>query len=415
MRARPVPVRSALAALALLAAALPASAQQFEALQQDARFRAPAPTALAMGDAVAAVPRPETAAFANPAHLTASPALRLTVLGATAGAGGNAYETYRFYRDELAPEIERGFDDLTPDDRQRLRELYAEALDVGARPKTVRAQGQILAVQAQAGPVAVGTGIYGHSISRGQLVDMGAGSPFLDMYAQADLLVPVSVAMDIPNTPLAVGATATWGQRRITAKADLVESLDGDGEKLYLLSGTGVSFAAGVVAQDVGLPGLDLGAAVTDLSSGVDLTFDRSWAISGSDNAPDDQAEIARLEARFAERENAPVLRMGAAYSLPLPALSPVRDVTLAADWISGSTSEFEQAPETGFRVGAQAEVLGFLELRGGLAQGYPTAGVGLNLKFLRLDYATYSVEDGRTLGQLERRNHVVQVRLGVL
>jgi hypothetical protein len=91
-----------------------------------------------------------------------------------------------------------------------------------------------------------------------------------------------------------------------------------------------------------------------------------------------------------------------------------VSHVAVSADWISGSTSEFEQAPETGFRVGAQARLAKVLWLRGGLAQGYPTAGVGLDLKFIQIDYATYGVEDGRTLGQLGRRNHVVQFRLGL-
>ncbi|MEL6617194.1 MAG: hypothetical protein AAFQ43_15745, partial [Bacteroidota bacterium] len=189
-----------------------------------------------------------------------------------------------------------------------------------------------------------------------------------------------------------------------------------NGEKAYLLGSNGVVFSAGVTARDVALPGLSLGLAISNLGGLGDLAYDRSWTISAPDDAVvlDDPNEIAELEARFAARESTPVLRMGAAYSLPLPALSPVKDVTLSTDWISGSTSEFEQAPETGFRVGAQARLGRVLALRAGLAQGYPTAGVGLNLKVVQIDYATYAVEDGRTMGQLGRRNHVVQLRLGV-
>lgn len=404
-----------LAALAALAAGplapTPSAQYFFGTLDQDAAVDVPEITALAMGDAVTAVPNPQTAFFSNPAHLTSLDGFRITILGAQAGLGGNAWETYSFYNNELGPAIEDGLDALSNDE---LRRLYTEALAIGRDQKTADAAVELAAMQFSAGPLAVGVGGFASARARAKLTDTGAGIPYLDTYSQADFLIPVVAAMDVPGTPLSVGASAAYVERRVTAKAAFVDAIEPDNEKAYLLGGNGVILGAGVTARDVGLPGLSLGMALSNLGGVGDLTFDRSWAISGSDDQPDDQAEIAELEARFADRETAPVLRLGAAYSLPLPALSPVRDVTLAADWISGSTSEFEQAPETGVRVGAQAKLLGFLELRGGLAQGYPTAGVGLDLKYIRLDYATYSVEDGRRLGQLERRNHVVQVRLGV-
>ena len=397
-----------------LAVAMSASASAqylFGALNQDGAVDVPEITALAMGDAVTAVSNPQTAFFSNPAHLASLDGFRLTVVGAQAGIGGNAWDTYQFYEDELGPAIEDGLDELDPDD---LRQLYDRTLEIGREQKTSAATAEILAMQFRAGPLAIGLGGFGHATVRAKLTDTGAGIPYVDAYTQADAIVPVVAALDVPGTPLSIGASAAYVQRRVTAKAEFVDALEPDGENLYLLKGEGISLGAGVTARGVGLRGLSLGLALSNVGGVGDLTYETSWAISSSDGV-DDPAEITELEARFAERESVPVLRMGAAYSLPLPALSPVRDVTLAADWISGSTSEFDQAPETGVRVGAQATLLGFLELRGGLAQGYPTAGVGLDLKFLRLDYATFSVEDGRTLGQLERRNHLVQVRLGVL
>ncbi|MEM1056247.1 MAG: hypothetical protein AAGI52_12040 [Bacteroidota bacterium] len=401
------------AALLFIGGAPAASAQYlFGSLDQDTPVEVQEITALAMGDAVTAVPSPQTAFFSNPAHLTSLKGFRITVLGAQAGIGGNFRETYDFYADELGPAIEDGLDTLDDDDLQR---LYAETLEIGRDQKTADVAVELAAMQFSAGPLAVGIGGFANARARAKLTDTGAGIPFLDAYSQADFLVPVVAAMDVPGTPLSVGASAAYVERRVTAKAAFVDALDPDGEKAYLLGGNGVVVGAGVTARDVGLPGLSLGMALSNIGGVSTLTFDRSWAISGSDDAPDDAAEIAELEARFASRETTPVLRLGTAYSLPLSTLSPVRDVTLAADWISGSTSEFDQALEAGIRVGAQAKLLGFLELRGGLAQGYPTAGIGLDLKVLRLDYATYSVEDGRTLGQLERRNHVVQVRLGIL
>lgn len=396
----------------LLALAPSASAQYlFGSLDQDAPVDVPEITALAMGDAVTAVPDPQTAFFSNPAHLARLDGFRISVVGAQAGIGGNARETYDFYADELGPAIEDGLDELSDDD---LLALYNRTLEIGREQKTTDLTAELLAMQFRAGPLAVGVGAFADGTARAKLTDTGAGVPYLDAYSQADLVVPVVAAMDLVGTPLTVGASVAYVERRVTAKAAFVDELQPDAEKVYLLEGSGVALGAGVTARDVGLPGLSLGLALSNVGGVGDLAFDRSWAVSGSDDEPDDLAEIAELEARFSARESSPVMRIGAAYSLLLPKLSPVGDVTLAADWISGSTSEFDQAPETGIRVGAQATLLGALELRGGLAQGYPTAGVGLNLKYLRLDYATYGVEDGRTLGQLGRRNHVVQVRLGV-
>ncbi|MCL6582210.1 MAG: hypothetical protein K6U11_01095 [bacterium] len=53
------------------------------------------------------------------------------------------------------------------------------------------------------------------------------------------------------------------------------------------------------------------------------------------------------------------------------------------------------------------------LALRLGLYQGYATAGVGLNLWLLKLDYANYAEEVGAYAGQRADRRHVVQLSLG--
>lgn len=55
---------------------------------------------------------------------------------------------------------------------------------------------------------------------------------------------------------------------------------------------------------------------------------------------------------------------------------------------------------------------LPFIDLRGGIHQGYYTAGVGVDLEFLRVDAATYGVELGEYPGQLEDRRYVVEATL---
>ncbi len=405
-------------ALAVLTLAPEAWAQyRFGAMEQDAAVNVPEITALAMGDAVTAVSRPETSFFSNPAHLTSLDGFRLTIVGAQGAVGGDAWDAYTFYRDDFGPALEEGLDAINDRDPERLRALYDNALEIGRDQKTLDVTAEALSVQFGAGPLAIGVGAFGTARGRAKLNRGGIGVPFLDAYSQADLVLPVVAAMRVPDFPLSAGVSAAYVQRRVTAKAAFVDQLEPDEEKLYLLKGDGIALSAGVVADDFLLPGLNLGMALSNVGGVGDLTYSESWAISlpeGEPDPEDDSEEITELETRFADRSSTPILRMGAAYTIGLPTLSPLNDLAVSADWISGSTSEFDQGPEAGVRLGAQARLAKVLSLRAGLAQGYPTAGIGLDLKYLQIDYATYGVEDGRTLGQLGRRNHVVQLRLGI-
>lgn len=406
---------AALAAVAPAVAAPVALAQVFGTLAQDDAAGVYDLAALAAGGAVVAAPTLDSPFFSNPAHLAATPRLRLTVLGLGVNAGGNVRETYTFVQDELRPALDEGIDEIRQNDPDRLQALYDEAFRVGRSQKTAGANGFFPSFVAPAGPVAVGAGVFGTSTVRARIGDAGAGIPFVDTYAQADLLVPVGVGhrFALPGLPFGVdvGATATYVQRRVTAIADPLDAFDADSEKVYLLSGSGVRLSAGVMARNVGLRGLDAGLSLTNIGGAIPLAFDRSMAIVGSDSAPDDAAEIARLEARFNDRSPAAEMRVGAAYRAPrVPGLS---DALVTADYTTRSTSEFEQSVQAGLRLGARATVAGALALRVGVSQGMPSAGVGVQSKLARFEVATYGVEDGRLLGQQRRRNVVAQLRLG--
>ena len=411
---RIVPLIGAALAAGLVA---PAAAQSVATPGRDAPLAVSDLARLGSGGAVAALPTLDSPFLANPAHVTTR-GLTVNVVGATAGVGGNVGETWTFYRDDLGPAIERGLDTL-PDDS--LQALYAEALRIGAAPKTSDLAVLAPSVRLAAGPVGLGVAVYGQSTARGRFVDGGAGVPFLDLYGQADLAVPVVAGVDLARTPagaalpfgLRLGASATALQRRVTAKAETVDALDPDNEKLYVLSATGVRLAAGALASDVGLPGLDVGAEVSNVGGALDYAFDRSVAVAGAGGQPDDAAEIAALQARFSGRAPEPVVRLGLAYRPVLNALPLVSDAALALDYTSASTAEADQSVRAGLRLGARALIGGVLGLRAGLSQGMPSAGVALSARFVRVEYATYGVEDGRLLGQQPRRNHVVQLRLG--
>ena len=406
------------AAAALVAVPALAGAQTFSTLSQDDPARIPDLASLAAGGAVAALPTLDSPFISNPAHITTSGLLSFNVVGVTVGAGGNVRESYDFYDQKLGPAIEEGLDGM---DRDSLAALYNEALRIGSQQKTADLAVLAPSVRASAGPVAFGLAAYGHSVTRAKIIDAGAGIPYVDLYGQADVIVPAVVGLDLSKTPaglalpfdLSVGVSAAYVQRRITAKGETVDALEPDGEKLYLLRGTTARFGAGLYARNVGMPGVDLGAEVTSLGPAVDYALDRSIDVSGSEGTPDDLAEIAALEARFEGRATDPVVRLGAAYRLPTLLVPGLSDTAVSVDYTTASTSEFDQSFQAGLRAGARATVAGILGLQVGMSQGMPSAGVALKTKVARFEYATYGVEDGRLLGQLQRRNHVVQVRFG--
>jgi|GEM_PF-7084038 len=408
-------------ALALLAAA-PAHAQ-FGALSQDARGVPPSPVRVAQGDAYAASPLRETALFGNPAHLAfLGGRLPKVQVGATAGIGGNVRESWRFWDETLGPAVDAGLDILREEDLDRLEEIYNETLRVGASQKTATAATEVSGTF-RAGGVGVGLGVAATATARARVFNSGAGIPYVDTYAQADLLVPVAVAVSrsaaqagfdgLPGVPSAVGlgVQLTTVHRQVTAKAGVIDGFDPDGENVYVLAGTGVGVDVGLHAADVGVPGLDLGVVWHNALGGApDLTYRRAYALWGEQ--PENATEIAELEARFAERGRGSAVRGGVAYRVPIPAAPVAARILL--DVTSASTAEFEQSMQAGLRLGAEVTVARTLELRAGASQGLPSAGVGLALPGVRVDYATHGIEDGALIGQQPRRAHLVQVRFGI-
>lgn len=412
------PTRLALATLSLLAVAAP-HAQSFGTLQQEARPYVRAFEARAMGDAVAAVPDPETAFFYNPAHLAAlARPFRFTVAGAGASISTGVSEKYAYWRDELEPAVEEGLEEIRETDYPRLEALYHGALDVGRRQDVGRVTAYGPALQARVSAAgwqgAVGGGVFGTGSARLRFSDDGAGVPYLDFYGQADVIVPVTAAARIPNTPLSVGLTASYAHRRLTAKGALVETLDAEREHLYVLSGSTVAVDAGVQATEV-LPGLDLGGAVYGLlGRGFTYRYRGERIDLTGHGGADDLAEVADLEARFNGRAASPTWRVGAAYRVPLPVGAMFDGVTVAADYVSASTSEFEQPVEGHLRAGVRVAVTPVLSLRTGLRQGYLSFGTTLTLPGVQLDYAFFGIEDGRVPGQLGRYNHNLRLRFGL-
>jgi len=78
-------------------------------------------------------------------------------------------------------------------------------------------------------------------------------------------------------------------------------------------------------------------------------------------------------------------------------------------DWFNGGGTSFFYK----WHMGTEISLLNRFNLRGGFNQGYPTAGAGLDLWILKLDYAYYGEELGLAPGQLPSYKQFLQISVG--
>ncbi len=393
---------------------LPVHAQRYD---QYARAAVPSSQVLGMGDAGVAFSGPETAFFYNPAHMASTGLLkpRIEILGIQGELNSKFFDDLSFLNDRVSPALDEGIDvPLT----QENRDLFTDALAQGRRPTVGQAAALLPSVMVGIGNYAVGAGVFGHNTTRYRFEDNGTGIPVLDLFTQLDAIAAISGAAAIPTTNLSVGLTGKYVQRYIGSKNKDFLAIDPDNEQLYFVNGSTVSFDLGLQYTDAvaTLPGsLDFGLAVYDLVGG-NFTYDlyRALDLTGGE-AETDEREVQSIIDSFEGRDGEPTFRVGAAYRHSvIPSLPVLGDLGVALDYVSRSTSESEQPFLSKFRLGGQATVAGILALRLGISQGYPTFGTGIQTPFFRMDYVFYGVEDGRLPGQLERYNHLVQIRFGL-
>ena len=410
----PSPVyRLALALLIAGFSALPAQAQRYG---QYARAHVESVRVLGMGGSGVALDGPETAFFYNPAHFASVGLLRprVEILGVRAQLNTKFFSDLAFFRDRVQPALEDGFSfPLTQEDR----ELFEDALVQGRRPTVGQAAAMLPSVMLGVGPYGLGGGVFAQNTTRYRFEDTGTGVPVLDLFSQLDAIVALGGGGRVPGSNLSAGLTGKYVRRYIGYKNKDFLAIDPDAEQVYIVSGSTIAFDLGLQYEDAvaSLPGsLDLGLAVYDLVGGG---FDYGYydAIDLTGGGEEDAREVERILEAFEDRDGSPSFRVGAAYRVPaLAALGGLQNVSVALDYVSRSTSESSQPFLSKFRLGAEARVAGLVALRAGVSQGYPTIGAGLHTPFFRLDYVFYGVEDGRLPGQLERYNHLLQLRFGL-
>ncbi|MBZ0265375.1 hypothetical protein K8I28_11985 [bacterium] len=110
---------------------------------------------------------------------------------------------------------------------------------------------------------------------------------------------------------------------------------------------------------------------------------------------------------------NAPNFKIGGMYNMTFASKALIKHASAGLEFVDffngGGTSLFSR-----INMGAEVNTLGgFLKLRGGAHQGYPTYGVGISLLFIKVDYAFFTREMGTFPGAEPDETHRVQLSLG--
>lgn len=372
------------------------------------------PVALGMGDTGVALPGIEQSFFYNPAHLPAVPS-HFTIFGLQGAASQTLDDHIHFYNRRVAPAVESDFDLST----EELSTLVRDAAALGRRPS--RGHGAVLlpSFVYAPGALAVGGGLYAKTALNYRVEEGDAGIPSVWTRSRTDLMALASLGLDLRVVGLSgvsVGLTGTQTRRTMAYKNEPLGRFEKQ-EVSIPMEGTTFQLDAGITYTptwlDTETGTLRIGGAVYDvLYEGYD------YAIGGNGRVPflDDtvgqpdadsvdvtESQIERARGLFSLRTS---YRVGIAYERAK--LFFLDDVAVALD-VQGY-QKGNQTPLARTHVGVRANVVGPLEIRGGMGSGYPAGGLGLELGAFHFDYAFYGVEEGRRAGQLSTYLHTVRL-----
>jgi len=402
-------MRILLLVLACLVGRVCATYAQFT--ETNSRLYRPEIPALAMGEAVAAVPLPQTAFFYNPAHLVHVTGLKPSVvlIGLQGALSTNVFDQIAFVQDELRPAIDEGLENLTPEERRR---LYEKTLEKGRTRTTAAFSLQLPTVSGRIGPVAAGGGIFLAAGGRYRTVESssGAGIPRIEADGRLDVMA-VGTASAQLQPGWSMGLSLKYLRRYLTHKHKSVEAFAPD-EALLLLRGQAVGADVGVLYEPP-LPGpgqLRLGLVLYNLVY-TPLRYRYSRILSGDNGAPQPALlanEIAQANQYFDLR---PGYRVGVAYTWRWQ--TPwLQAPTLSMDYVH--QRDMRGSILTRLSLGMRVAVGPVLNVATGLHQGYTTLGLGLRLGVFRLDYAFFGFEEGRLPGQLPSWQHIASLTVSL-
>jgi hypothetical protein len=353
--------------------------------------------ALGRGDTGGALSSWETALFYNPAQFGRLPEPSFfSLLGGAVGGNGRTLDAIEFYEDELDR-----VDDLSD---AELRRVSNQARDRFGRPAPLYSTLYLPAFGFRAGTVGVGATAVVNQTARIQSIDTGGEFPTASVFGQVDGVVMVGAGAPLRATGVSVGVTGRYVRRHVTAYAAPIDAFDTP----PVLRGTRVALDLGALYQTP-VPGLAAGVTVYNAVGGrMDYRQDDVYGLVEEEPLARDVAAATEI----LEDRNGASVRLGTAYDIPHTYLRGVRQATILADWLSASSTGERQSVLRKLRLGAETAV-GPFRLRGGLGQGYPSVGAGVNLYVVQLDYALYGRQEGLLPENGVHYTHMIQVRIG--
>jgi hypothetical protein len=341
-----------------------------------------------MGGAGVALPGPDNSVFLNPSLLGANERLHLRLLQVQALVNENTFRQYGFYRDH-----EDQFDDLSDMSAPERNRFYNDMLGV-ARDETVFGLNGAAPVSA-VGP-GYSIGVYERAVVNYDMREGASSIPYVQADAVADAQVVVGIGRKVATFgfgDMYMGANAKWLYRVVTTETMSAPAVD--------------SFDQARVYRGWALS-LDLGMAVSrgGWTFGAGF-YDVNW--------PEIKWSVNEATPEGFKEPSGTIdgsMRIGAAFRPEFGLAGFLDSFNFAFDVQSPLSDEMGTFNK--LYMGAEARFYSLVLLRAGIHQGYPSAGVGIPLKVLLIEYAFTGESLGRQPGQLDSWNHYVSVGLGL-
>lgn len=231
------------------------------------------------------------------------------------------------------------------------------------------------------------------------------------------LLVGYALPIDLKLFKLDIGVSArpTYKIRGIAPISSVIAYVAREkSEEVFLreidyLTGLGVGVDAGVKLKFMDLVA---GLSLTDIGGTSFIYSENSYESINDGELIGDQ-EID--DTYFTPMR----LNLGLAYNPDLKGVSKVLDPSLSLDYKvnltdSGELESFERSSDflSNLSIGADLRLLSFINLRGGLNQGYLTLGLGVDLLFIEVNAAMYSWELGGEPGERQQMGAGIEFAL---
>jgi hypothetical protein len=340
-----------------------------------------------MGGTGVALDGLENAVFMNPALLARMDDTQIRLLELQAVINQNTFKQYGFYQDHQ--DEFQNLDEMSVSDRNR---FYNEMLNV-ARDETVFGfHGMAPLAMVHSG---FSFGVYERARVDYDLREGASAIPYIHADAVAEGELVVGKAGDLGRffgRTVSFGANVKYLYRAVTVEtktAPAVETMD----NVRVYRGGAVAFDLGILVRS---DRWSFGAGAYDF------------------NYPHIHWKVNEQTAEGFDAPNGLIegsMRVGLAYE-PDIAIPGLFDRFKFALDVQSPMSD-----DMGFfkkiSLGSEVRFARLLQVRAGIHQGYPAAGVGIVLKLVRLEYAFSGEALGRYPGQLDSWNHYISFGLG--